>query len=101
MRLPAEGAARPTGRLRVPDTVLFEEVSGEVVLLDLASGKYYGLNGVASRMWHALVQAGDVEAAVPLLQARYDVPVERLRADLARLVGRLLAAGLLEGTDGA
>lgn len=82
-------------RLRVPDTVVFRELDGEAVVLNLESGIYFGLDAVGTRMWR-LVEAHQVlEPVSAALAAEYDAPADRLEADLLRFVGDLHAKGLL------
>ena len=38
----------------VPKDVLFQDLGEEVVLLEVESGQYYGLNEVGARMWSLL-----------------------------------------------
>ena len=38
-------------KLTVPPQVMSREVGDETVLLDLASGIYFGVDGVAQRIW--------------------------------------------------
>ena len=44
-------ANRLTMRASIPPDVLLQELQGESVLLNLSSGRYFGLNGVGTRMW--------------------------------------------------
>ena len=71
------------------EDVVSRVVDGEAVLLDLASGKYFGLNEVGSRVWeHAKgrITVGDLVAA---LTDEFDVDESTLRADLAELLAEL------------
>lgn len=77
-----------------PD-VISQEVSGEMVLLDLNSEHYFGLDAVGARTWQLLGQSGDLEVVVEALLQEFDVEEVRLRGDLARLLGELLEAGLV------
>ena len=45
-------------RVIVPDDVLFQELNGEAVILDLASERYFGLDGVGTRFWELISHAG-------------------------------------------
>ena len=74
---------------------MWQQVSDEVVLLDLRRSEYFGLNDVGSRMWIALEEAGDVAGAYERLCELYEVQPETLRADLAGFVERLVELGLL------
>jgi hypothetical protein len=79
----------------VPDTVLWQEVGEEIVLLDLHEGEYRSLNDVGSAMWRALDQSPDVAAAHAHLCDVYEVEPEVLRADLAAFIERLVERGML------
>ena len=77
-----------------PD-VLFQEISGEIVLLDLASEQYFGLDEVGARIW-ALINEGRAvgEVADSLLQ-EYEVERATLESDIDELLRSLLEAGLI------
>ena len=79
----------------VPEDVVFQELEGEAVLLNLGTGKYYGLDAVGTRMWHTLTEYGRVEPGYQALLERYDVPQEQLRQDLLALLDTLAGYGLL------
>lgn len=38
-------------RVRINDDVMFQELQGEAVLLSLASGTYFGLDRMGTRIW--------------------------------------------------
>ena len=82
--------------LRVGEQTLHEEIDGEAVLLNLGSGKYYGLDEVGSRMWALLIRHRSMEPAYRALLEEYDVAPERLQRDLLTLVEDLVAHGLLD-----
>jgi hypothetical protein len=83
-------------RAAVPADVLFQELQGESVLLNVRSGRYFGLDEVGTRMWAALTTAASVQAAYDALLAEYDTDGNRLERDLRALVERLVEHGLLE-----
>jgi hypothetical protein len=82
--------------LTVPPGVLFRDLDGEAVLLELESGRYYGLNETGTRMWLLLQEHGSVEAALHTLLDEYDVAEERLRKELLGFVGTLTSQRLLQ-----
>ena len=47
-------AWEPVSGVRVPQDVFFQEVEDEVVLLNLQTGMYHGLDKVGSRVWGLL-----------------------------------------------
>jgi hypothetical protein len=83
-------------RLVVPADVLMQELEGESVFLNLKTERYFGLDGVGTRVWTVLSQAVSIQAAYDALLAEYDVEPEKLRADLVDLIDRLLVHGLME-----
>ena len=85
-------------RASVPADVLVQELQGESVLLNVHSGRYFGLDPVGTRMWAVLTSAGSLQAAYDTLFAEYDVEGERLERDLRGLVEKLVEHGLLEVT---
>ena len=83
-------------RVRPAEGVFVREVDGELVLLNPASGRYYGLDRVGLAMWEELSTNDSAEAARARLLERFDVEPARLAEDLDRLVGELEAEGLVD-----
>jgi len=75
---------------------MFRDLDGEAVLLELGTGRYFGLNETGTRMWHLLQEHGSVETAFQTLLNEYDVAEERLRQELMGFVGTLTAQRLLQ-----
>ncbi len=71
------------------------QVGEETVILDLASGNYFGLDPIGTRVWQLLGEGVSLSSACDLLLAEYEVSREQLESDLERLVGDLLARGLV------
>jgi len=85
-----------TMRAIVPADVLVQELQGESVLLNVKSGRYFGLDEVGTRMWAVLTTAESLQAAGETLLAEYDVDAERMQRDLQNLVEKLVEHGLVE-----
>ena len=79
----------------VSEDVLFQEVSGETVLLDLASESYFGLDEVGTRVWQLLNDGHCLESLLGVMLDEYDVEPERLETDIRALLDSLLEAGLI------
>jgi hypothetical protein len=82
-------------RITVPADVLVQDLGGEAVLLNLAGGRYFGLDEVGTRMWQVLTSSESVQAAYESLLSEYEVPPERLQQDLKELLDKLVAHGLV------
>lgn len=81
--------------VRISEEVLFREIDGEAVLLELGTGVYFGLNEAGTRIWTLLQQDGSLRKVFEAMQTQYEVPAERLERDLLELVNQLLAKGLV------
>jgi hypothetical protein len=74
------------------DHLLSQEIDGEMVLLDLRSGMYLGLNGVGTFVWKLIssrespVGVGEIAEAVA---AEFDVATATARRDLDQLLEEL------------
>lgn len=71
-------------------------MGAEQAILQLDSGKYFGLNPVGARVWQLVGEPRKVGEILATLLAEYEVPAERCRADLLAVLRQLLAAGLIE-----
>lgn len=76
--------------------VLHRLLEGESVLLDPASGTYYALNEVGSRVWELAAGEPTLDEVLEALLAEYEVEPARLREDLDSLLDRLVAERLLD-----
>lgn len=84
-------------RLRVRAEVLSRELEDETVLLDLASGTYFGLNEVGASIWALLKEEASVAELREAILRQYDgVTVETASKDLEHLLGDLERRGLIE-----
>lgn len=82
-----------------PDAV-FRDLDGEAVILDLASGTYYGLNEVGTRIWILLAEGRDAEGIAAELTAEYEVGIEDARHHVRALVSDLLERKLIREGPG-
>jgi hypothetical protein len=76
------------------------DLGGEVAILDLKSGTYYGLDAVGARIWSLLQEPRTVEEIRDVLVREYEVDDERCERDLVALLQRLADEGLIEVRDG-
>lgn len=88
-------------RLRVSDDVVFRELDGEAVVLNLGSGMYFGLDEVGTRVWSLIEAHGDLRSVYNALLDEYDVAPEILERDLVGLVSEMAEKGLLIRSDDA
>ena len=82
-------------RLAIHPSVVFRELEGEAVLLNLDSGVYYGLDAVGTRVWTLVAEHGTERGVCDQMEREYDVSPDVLARDVGRLLGELRAKGLL------
>ena len=77
------------------EDVIWRNLQGESVLLDLKSGVYFGLDTVGTRIWTLLQAHHDLQAVLKELLSEYDVGEEKCARDLVDLVGAMAEKGLV------
>lgn len=88
--------------IAAPD-LMASDLAGELVLLNLADGVYYGLDSVGAHIWRLLDQTPTVRAVVDDVVAQYHVDRVRCEDDVLTFLGDLSARGLVVvvATDGS
>jgi hypothetical protein len=79
----------------VPEDVIFRELDGEAIILNLATGNYFGLDAVGTRLWTLLAESGALQGAVDVMAAEFDVDRQVLERDVLDLMDALLDKGLV------
>ncbi len=94
--MPSQLDITSTTTLKATSNQVSSEVGEEVVILQLHSGQYFGLDGVGAMVWEKLqnpVTPTDLET---YMINEFDVDPAVLRHDLQVLIQDLAAAGLVE-----
>jgi hypothetical protein len=84
--------ARPldrTARVRRVEAVLATEVAGELVMMDVDSGTYFGLDAIGTDVWHRLAAPVSVAELAAALAQEYEAPAEVIERDLLDLLTRM------------
>jgi hypothetical protein len=86
-------------RLARREQVIFQQVAGKQVLLNLADGQYYALDEVGSRIWSLCDGTRVVADVVAVLCEDYDAPPATIKSDALELLADLLDAQLVVDTQ--
>jgi hypothetical protein len=70
-------------------------IDGDAVLVDLATGVYYSLDGTAGTVWQMIENGRTVEEIAQRLAALYDTTPAQALSDVESLVLRLLKEDLI------
>jgi hypothetical protein len=72
------------------------ELGGEVVVLNLKTGVYHGLDAIGARIWSLLEEPKAIPSILEILLSEYDVEADRCQCDLLKLLQDLVNADLIE-----
>jgi len=80
---------------KIPSTVMARTIGTETVILDLASGTYFGLDPVGARMWQLMEQGKNFAQICDAMQEEYDVSRDVLEKDVLALAEALAEKNLI------
>ena len=86
--------------IRIRKDVVFRDLEGELVLLNLATGVYFGLDPVGTRIWALIDEGRTVDDIVHVMTAEYEIDADACRADLACFLATLRDNALVDLDDG-
>jgi hypothetical protein len=92
---------QPTPRIEPTDTVVWSpnqlatEIDGEVVLMNMQRGHYYGLDDIGSEIWRSIERPTSVAALCHTLSERYHAPRETVLSDVVPLLEKLREQDLI------
>ncbi|MGF1524565.1 MAG: PqqD family protein [Leptolyngbyaceae cyanobacterium] len=78
-----------------PDQVC-SDLNGEIVILNLKSGTYYGLNATGAFVWHQIQEPKTIKQLQTALLDEYEVEAAVCHRDLESLIQELQAQNLIE-----
>jgi len=83
-------------KITIPEDVMFRILGDEAVILNVASGVYFGLDNVGTRMWQLISEHGTRDKVIEVMLEEYDVEEAQLRTDLEKLIQQLSEKGLVK-----
>ncbi|MFO0677585.1 MAG: PqqD family protein [Polyangiaceae bacterium] len=94
------GDSDPTA-FEIVDDVFARAFDGELVVLALAEGQYYGLDPIGARVWRAIEEGTPLSSLVSVLVTEYEVERSVLESDIRDLLVDLHARGLVRPKSAA
>lgn len=77
------------------DDIAARVLDDEAIMINLAKGIYYSLDGVGGRIWELLEEGRSAAEMADAIALEFDVTAERARADVDRILGELQAEDAL------
>jgi len=83
-------------RVEISDGVIWRDLGGDVVILNVETGVYFGLDGSGGQIWRELVKHGTIEKTFQSLKQQFDIEPDELRRDLDALVDQFVQKRLVQ-----
>ena len=77
------------------DEILVSKVDDDLVMMDVANGRYFGLDSVGASLWGQLDEARSMEELTNNLCTVYQVSTEQCSRDIEPFLKMLLEKGLI------
>lgn len=75
-------------------------VNGEVTVMSIEQGKYYGLDDIAGDIWQQIEKPVSVRALCAALAEIYDAHLSIINRDVLTFLQKLINEGLVTASDG-
>ena len=76
--------------------VFASEIDEEVVMMNVDTGKYYGMDAIGSRIWELIDEKIQVKKLISTLMEEYDVSEEECRNDVLEFLNELYDQQLVQ-----
>ena len=80
--------------VRLPDLVA-SEMDGDVVMMSIERGTYFGISGVGTRVWALLEQPITLNQIVATICLEFEVEEDNCRRDMLAFADELLTHGVV------
>ena len=81
--------------VQIAGDVVFRELDGEAVILNLESGVYFGLDPIGTRIWQLCQEHASLRPVWEAMQREFDESAETLQSDLLAFIDELSTRGLV------
>lgn len=79
---------------RNPDLIA-ADIDGDVVMMGIEQGEYYGITGVGSRVWELLAAPITIENIAQVISTEYDTEEAACLADMKKFIDELIELDLV------
>ena len=79
--------------------VFASEIDDEVVMMNIQSGKYFGMDAIGSRIWQLVEEKIQVKEIIAQLLEEYDVTEEQCHSDVLEFLNELYEQNLVQVTE--
>jgi len=83
-------------KYKVAESVHSQLVDGELVILDMKTEKYFGLDSVGSDIWKLIDEENSFQEILDAMLEMYDADPDQVNRDIEDLIEKLLTDNLIE-----
>ena len=84
-----------TPMVRHPELVA-AEMDGDLVMMSIERGEYYGVGGVGPRVWELLEEPISIDGLTATICSEFEVEEARCREDVTQFVTQMSEMGLIQ-----
>jgi hypothetical protein len=81
--------------VRLPDLIA-SEMDGDLVMMSIERGEYYGISGVGTRIWELVEQPASLAQIASTIHAEFDIDAPSCERDVLQFVGEMLTRGVVK-----
>ena len=85
-----------TSTIKISEDMVFRNLQDEIVLLNLKTGMYYGLDHIGAKTWKFIEKHQSLQKVHDLLMKEFDITEEQCAKDLLGFVSSLHEKKLIE-----
>ena len=86
----------PSDLIEANPNLMMADLEGEAVLLDMESGRYFGLNEVGTSVWVLIKEAKPVSEIIAALKSEYDIDAAQLERDILAFLEAMKSRQLVQ-----
>jgi hypothetical protein len=75
--------------------ILYAQAGTDGVMMNVETGRYYGLNSVAARIWEQLERPRTIAELCALVREEFEVDAQTCEAEVLKFVNELVANGIV------
>ncbi len=80
--------------IRATPSAVAADLNGEMIIMDVESGQYFGLEGIGADVWSIIERPTSIKVICDAIVAKYEVSREVCQADIFALIEELNGLGL-------
>lgn len=83
----------------VSEDLIASDLDGEIVMMSIENGEYYGLDAIGSRIWELIENQKKVSELCDLLIEEFEVGREQCEKDILAFLNEMVKSNLIKTLD--